>query len=168
MPNLHSSPNDLISSSDALVARVDDFMQRLRNKRLVRPDEDEEDLPVIDSVVEVALPSIVAASAVPLPSPPVVVPARQSEGTGETPALPEAVAPAALVGLLQHQLSNQIAELLPGLLESTLKTVVEPQLQALQQQLLLDLKGELHMHLQQQLRQMTENALQAVIGQKLG
>lgn len=156
MPNLHSSPDDLISSSDALVARVDDFMQRLRNKRLVRPDEDEEDLPVIDSVVEVALPGVVA------------VPARQSEGAGEAPALPEAVAPAALVGLLQHQLSNQIAELLPDLLESTLKTVVEPQLQALQQQLLLDLKGELHMHLQQQLRQMTENALQAVIGQKLG
>lgn len=165
MPSLHSSPDDLISSSDALVARVDDFMQRLRNKRLVRPDEDEEDLPVIDSVVEVALPGVAAVPAVPLPSRPAAVAARQPEGAGEAPPLPEA---AALVGLLQHQLSNQIAELLPGLLESILKTVVEPQLQALQQQLLLDLKGELHMHLQQQLRQMTENALQAVIGQKLG
>lgn len=154
-------PDDFIASSDALVARADDFMTRIRNKCLTHPDDD--DVPVIHTRAE-PVPGTGPAGSL-------------AAVTPLSPASPSPVAhdPGNDSHALQQMLQAQLAQALPGLiaqalpaaLETVLETAIAACMEPLRQSLSQSLTAAMTPALQQHLQQQLQPGLQRLIGQAL-
>lgn len=122
-------PDDFIASSDALVARADDFMSRIRNKCLTHPDDD--DVPVIHTRAE-------APAVLPVPPQPAAL-----QKTVEA--------------RIEAQLAELVAQALPAALESALATCLPALRQSLHSALQHSLQQQLTQPLQRLLEQTRHN-----------